>query len=159
MTENLDLTWHFHDVGTAGGLRALSLAGGLPTFNFQEGSFEGNEKITGTTMRDTILIKRDTCYACAVRCKRSSRSRTPSAHQRRPDLRRPRVRELVGAGQQLRHRRPDCAGEGERAHGRPRTGTLGVAAVKSPGFGDRRKAILEDIAVLTGAKVITDDSA
>ena len=36
-------------------------------------------------------------------------------------------------------------------------GTLGVAAVKSPGFGDRRKAILEDIAVLTGAKVITDD--
>ena len=70
MTENLDLTWHFHDVGTAGGLRALHLAGGLPTFNFQEGAFEGNEKITGTTMRDTILIKRDTCYACAVRCKR-----------------------------------------------------------------------------------------
>src|SRR3954447_23009192 len=70
MTENLDLTWHFHDVGTAGGLRALHMAGGLPTFNFQEGSFAGNEKITGTTMRDTILIKRDTCYACAVRCKR-----------------------------------------------------------------------------------------
>jgi len=36
-------------------------------------------------------------------------------------------------------------------------GTLGVAAVKAPGFGDRRKAILEDIAVLTGAKVITDE--
>ena len=36
-------------------------------------------------------------------------------------------------------------------------GTLGVAAVKVPGFGDRRKAVLEDIAVLTGAKVITDD--
>ncbi|MCC6174603.1 MAG: aldehyde ferredoxin oxidoreductase family protein [Chloroflexi bacterium] len=70
MTQNLDLTWHFHDVGTAGGLRALHLAGGLPTFNFQEGEFAGNEKITGTTMRDTILIKRDTCYACAVRCKR-----------------------------------------------------------------------------------------
>ena len=35
-------------------------------------------------------------------------------------------------------------------------GTLGVAAVKSPGFGDRRKAMLEDIAVLRG-KVITDD--
>ncbi len=70
MTQHLDLTWHFHDVGTAGGLRALHLAGGLPTFNFQEGMFAGNEKITGTTMRDTILIKRDTCYACAVRCKR-----------------------------------------------------------------------------------------
>src|ERR1700752_2133265 len=36
-------------------------------------------------------------------------------------------------------------------------GTLGVAAVKAPGFGDRRKAMLEDIAVLTGAKLITDD--
>ena len=36
-------------------------------------------------------------------------------------------------------------------------GTLGVAAVKAPGFGDRRRAMLEDIAVLTGAKVITDD--
>lgn len=36
-------------------------------------------------------------------------------------------------------------------------GTLAVAAVKAPGFGDRRKAMLEDIAVLTGAKVITDD--
>src|SRR5688500_19346119 len=36
-------------------------------------------------------------------------------------------------------------------------GTLGVAAVKAPGFGDRRKALLEDIAILTGAKVITDD--
>ncbi|HET7286166.1 MAG TPA: chaperonin GroEL [Pyrinomonadaceae bacterium] len=36
-------------------------------------------------------------------------------------------------------------------------GTLGVVAVKSPGFGDRRKAMLEDIAVLTGAKVITED--
>lgn len=36
-------------------------------------------------------------------------------------------------------------------------GTLGVAAVKAPGFGDRRKAMLEDIAVLTGATVITAD--
>ena len=36
-------------------------------------------------------------------------------------------------------------------------GTLNVAAVKAPGFGDRRKAMLEDIAVLTGGKVITDD--
>ncbi len=35
-------------------------------------------------------------------------------------------------------------------------GTLAVAAVKAPGFGDGRKAMLEDIAILTGAKVITD---
>src|SRR5256884_895893 len=36
-------------------------------------------------------------------------------------------------------------------------GTINVAAVKAPGFGDRRKAMLEDIAVLTGSKVISDD--
>lgn len=36
-------------------------------------------------------------------------------------------------------------------------GTLHVAAVKAPGFGDRRKAMLEDIAILTGAKVVSED--
>ena len=36
-------------------------------------------------------------------------------------------------------------------------GTLNVGAVKAPGFGDRRKAMLEDIAVLTGGKCITED--
>jgi len=36
-------------------------------------------------------------------------------------------------------------------------GTLNVTAVKAPGFGDRRKAMLEDIAVLTGGRVITED--
>src|SRR2546421_2661196 len=36
-------------------------------------------------------------------------------------------------------------------------GTLNVGAVKAPGFGDRRKAMLEDIAILTGGKLITED--
>ena len=36
-------------------------------------------------------------------------------------------------------------------------GTLNVAAVKAPGFGDRRKAMLQDIATLTGATVISED--
>jgi chaperonin GroEL len=36
-------------------------------------------------------------------------------------------------------------------------GTLKVAAVKAPGFGDRRKAMLEDIAILTGGKTISED--
>jgi chaperonin GroEL len=36
-------------------------------------------------------------------------------------------------------------------------GTINVAAVKAPGFGDRRKAMLEDIAVLTGGKVMSED--
>ena len=36
-------------------------------------------------------------------------------------------------------------------------GTLNVLAIKAPGFGDRRKAMLEDIAIVTGAEVITED--
>jgi len=36
-------------------------------------------------------------------------------------------------------------------------GTLKVAAVKAPGYGDRRKAMLEDIAILTGGKAVTED--
>ncbi len=36
-------------------------------------------------------------------------------------------------------------------------GTLNVAAVKAPGFGDRRKAMMEDIAILTGGRCITED--
>ncbi|MFN7521666.1 MAG: TCP-1/cpn60 chaperonin family protein, partial [Aphanizomenon sp.] len=37
-------------------------------------------------------------------------------------------------------------------------GVLNVAAVKAPGFGDRRKAMLEDIAVLTGGQLVTEDA-
>ena len=36
-------------------------------------------------------------------------------------------------------------------------GTFNVVAVKAPGFGDRRKAMLEDIAILTGGEVITEE--
>ncbi|BAS16889.1 60 kDa chaperonin 2 [Arthrobacter sp. Hiyo8] len=38
-------------------------------------------------------------------------------------------------------------------------GTLNVVAVKAPGFGDRRKAMLQDIATLTGAQVVSRSSA
>ncbi len=56
--------------GTAGGLAGLHASGGLPTYNFTSGVFDNYEDITGETMADTILLKNDTCYACAVRCKR-----------------------------------------------------------------------------------------
>ncbi len=63
-------TADLHQNGTDGGLLGLSLAGGLPTRNFQEGAFEGAEKITGSTMTETILVDRDNCFACPVYCKR-----------------------------------------------------------------------------------------
>ena len=47
------------------------MQGFLPTKNISTGWFpEGAEKITGAAMTETILIDRDTCYACPVRCKR-----------------------------------------------------------------------------------------
>ena len=65
-----DKAFGMYDTGTDGGLSGLSEAGQLPTRNFQDGQFEGAEKITGTTMRDTILVDREGCYACPIRCKR-----------------------------------------------------------------------------------------
>ena len=59
-----------HDLGTAGGIPGLQELGALPTRNFQDGQFEGFDKISGQAMKDTILIDRDSCFACPVRCKR-----------------------------------------------------------------------------------------
>jgi aldehyde:ferredoxin oxidoreductase len=62
--------WGLHDTGTDGGVMDLNEFGALPTRNFQDGQFEGAIKITGATMRDTILKDREGCYACPIRCKR-----------------------------------------------------------------------------------------
>jgi aldehyde:ferredoxin oxidoreductase len=63
-------TDRFHQVGSAGGVLSLEASGILPTRNFRDGSFEHARAISGQTMRDTILVNRGTCYACAVACKR-----------------------------------------------------------------------------------------
>ena len=56
--------------GTAGVVMPQQAMGTLPTYNFNEGQFEGAEAISGERMVETILKERDTCYACVVRCKR-----------------------------------------------------------------------------------------
>ena len=60
----------FQENGTNGFLLPISERGGLPTRNFQEGSFEGAEKITGARMTESMLVGRDTCFACPITCKR-----------------------------------------------------------------------------------------
>ncbi len=60
----------FYQLGSSSGVMALEASGILPTRNFRDGSFEGARAISGQTMRDTILVNRGTCYACAVACKR-----------------------------------------------------------------------------------------
>jgi aldehyde:ferredoxin oxidoreductase len=59
-----------HELGTPGGLVALNTVGALPTRNFQDGQFEGAERIGGVALRDTILVDRPSCYACPIHCKR-----------------------------------------------------------------------------------------
>jgi len=58
------------DFGTAAVILGLNSGGGLPTRNFQQGSFEGVANISGPTMNDTIMVKRRSCFACAIQCKR-----------------------------------------------------------------------------------------
>ncbi|MFN8495829.1 MAG: aldehyde ferredoxin oxidoreductase family protein [Caldilineaceae bacterium] len=59
---------HLH--GTAGGINSLDQDGILPTRNFQDGSFEHADDISGVTMSNTILVDRGTCFSCNVACKR-----------------------------------------------------------------------------------------
>ncbi len=59
-----------HVLGTARGVRVLDAEGILPTRNFHDGSFELAAEISGQKMKETILTKTGTCYACAVACKR-----------------------------------------------------------------------------------------
>jgi aldehyde:ferredoxin oxidoreductase len=67
----------YRDLGTASSVRSLNRRGGLPTRNFQTGSFEGAERISGEAMRDTILVRRRSCYACPIRCKREVKVEEP----------------------------------------------------------------------------------
>jgi aldehyde:ferredoxin oxidoreductase len=59
-----------HEHGTTGDVAGCQAVGQLPTRNFNEGQFEGFESIAGELMTETILVERDTCYSCTVRCKR-----------------------------------------------------------------------------------------
>ena len=56
--------------GTAEIVMSQNKKGGLPSYNWDSGIFNGAEPISGGTMYDTILKERDTCYACTIRCKR-----------------------------------------------------------------------------------------
>ena len=57
--------------GTASVLEPQHAAGTLPTYNYNAGQFEQFEKISGETMTATILASRETCFSCAVKCKRA----------------------------------------------------------------------------------------
>ncbi len=60
----------FGELGTAGIVNGQNDAGGLPSFNYKSGHFDESQAISGERLAETILVGRDTCYACVIRCKR-----------------------------------------------------------------------------------------
>ena len=90
--------------GTEGVLEGQHAAGGLPTFNYNAGQFEHYEEIGGATMTATILKNRETCYSCAVRCKRAVETEWEGRPVERAP-RRPGVRDGGHVRLVLRHRR------------------------------------------------------
>ncbi|MHB0868519.1 MAG: aldehyde ferredoxin oxidoreductase family protein, partial [Chloroflexota bacterium] len=59
-----------HEYGTGGAMVAFNAAGNIPTRNFLDGHFENVDPITAATIKETIRIGMEACYACAVRCKK-----------------------------------------------------------------------------------------
>lgn len=60
-----------HELGTSKGMVPSSIGGLLPTYNFQDSSFEHIENISGEAMHERINGKSETCFSCGVACKRS----------------------------------------------------------------------------------------
>lgn len=58
------------ELGTACVVIPQNDLGTLPSYNYNEAYYEGAKKLSGETMAETILKKRETCYSCVVRCKR-----------------------------------------------------------------------------------------
>ncbi|HEX9012887.1 MAG TPA: aldehyde ferredoxin oxidoreductase N-terminal domain-containing protein, partial [Anaerolineaceae bacterium] len=64
------LTLH-HELGTSKGVVPVSVSGILPTYNFQDGSFDQVEGIGGEAMKRELNGRTETCFECAESCKRS----------------------------------------------------------------------------------------
>jgi len=66
-----------NDLGTAQYVIGQNEDGQLPTRNFQTGYMEGAKNISGQKMKETILVDREGCYACPVKCKRVVKAEEP----------------------------------------------------------------------------------
>ncbi len=64
-------------LGTAGVVKPQYDSGNLTTRNFTYNSFEGVEKLSGETMRDSIVAKSETCFGCVVSCKKIVKADKP----------------------------------------------------------------------------------
>ena len=77
MAANLHLVKDFCEYGTGAAMEAFEAAGNLPVRNFRDGVFPGITKISAPTIKDTIRIGMDACFACTVRCKKVVQVKKP----------------------------------------------------------------------------------
>ena len=75
--KNSELHQNFRKYGTAMGMSWFKDLGMIVTRNFQTGTFEKTDALTGQKLTDTLLKKTDTCWSCIVRCKRVVELTTP----------------------------------------------------------------------------------
>ena len=70
LKENMDLVKAFSDFGTGLPMPRFEQLGNLPIRNFRDGGFPGVNKISAETLKKTIGVGMDGCFACPVRCKK-----------------------------------------------------------------------------------------
>jgi aldehyde:ferredoxin oxidoreductase len=70
VTEFPGFTKNLHDFGTGATMTKYAQNGNLPTRNFRDGNFENPEGISAQTIKKTISVGMDSCWACGVRCKK-----------------------------------------------------------------------------------------
>jgi len=67
---NMDLVKGYKELGTGGAMPRFESVGNLPIRNFRDGTFPNVHKISATTIKETIRIGMEGCFACPVRCKK-----------------------------------------------------------------------------------------
>ncbi|MHB1131175.1 MAG: aldehyde ferredoxin oxidoreductase family protein [Chloroflexota bacterium] len=70
MASNKQMYTSLSTYGTGAGMRGFNLIGNLPTRNFRDGDFPQVDAISGETIKATINIGMDGCFACPIRCKK-----------------------------------------------------------------------------------------
>jgi aldehyde:ferredoxin oxidoreductase len=67
---NMELVKGYKELGTGGPMPRFASVGNLPVRNFRDGTFPNVDKISATTIKETIRIGMEGCFACPVRCKK-----------------------------------------------------------------------------------------
>ncbi len=77
LLDNIQRMASFQEYGTGAAMEGLETTGNLPVRNFRDGLFPAVKRIDAQTIKDTIRIRMDACFACPVRCKKVVQAKEP----------------------------------------------------------------------------------